>query len=51
MIPARESYVYGKAAELARRMRIEQDKKQAAHLICQRLITLLKLGHGARHAG
>lgn len=41
-------YVFGKAVALAKRMRIEPNKKQAGHLICERLLHTinLKRGHG-----
>lgn len=49
MIPARDAYVFRKANVLARRMCIEPDKKQAAHLVCERLLALLNLGRNNGH--
>lgn len=37
------TFVLGKARALARRMPIEHDKKQAAHVVCARLVALLRL--------
>lgn len=43
-----QSYVFARAVSLSRRMRIEPDKKRAAHLLCTRLLHAinLKRGHG-----
>lgn len=46
-----EAYVYRKACALARRMRIERDKKQAAHTVCLRLLALLSLNSRAGPQG
>lgn len=37
------TFVFSKARALARRIPIEQDKKQAAHIVCQRLLVMLML--------
>lgn len=44
------TFVLGKASALAKRIKFEPNKKAAAHIICDRLLTLLKLSQGARHA-
>lgn len=37
------TFVFSKARALARRIPIEQDKKQAAHIVCARLVAMLRL--------
>ncbi|MDD5405050.1 MAG: hypothetical protein PHZ14_11015 [Sulfuricella sp.] len=43
MVAASHTFIFSKARALARRMPVEQDKKQAAHTVCQRLVALLRL--------
>lgn len=50
MIAARQTFVFSKANSLARRIPVEKDKKDAAHVVCVRLLALLKLSQGARRA-
>jgi hypothetical protein len=40
---ARQTFVFSKAHALAKRIPVEQDKKQAAHTVCERLVALLRL--------
>lgn len=42
MMPS-HTFVFSKARALARRIPVEQDKKQAAHVVCARLVALLSL--------
>lgn len=44
------TFVLGKANALAKRIKFEQNKKAAARIICDRLLALLKLSQGTRHA-
>lgn len=44
MIRARDMFVFRKAMALARRMPTEPNKRESAHVICQRLVALLNLG-------
>lgn len=37
------TFVFSKARALARRLPVEQDKKAAAHTVCQRLVAMLTL--------
>lgn len=44
MSATHDTFVFRKANALASRMRFEKNKKEAAHIICERLIALLNLG-------
>lgn len=44
---ARETFVFGKANALARRIPLEKDKKRAAHVVCEGLLAMLSLGRNS----
>lgn len=48
MIAARQTFVFSKAHALAKRIPMEQDKRQAAHTVCERLVALLTLNKSPR---
>lgn len=40
---SRQTFVFGKANALARRIPVEKDKKHAAHIVCEGLLAMLSL--------
>ena len=46
-LSARETFVFGKANALAKRIPVEKDKKRAAHVVCEGLLAMLSLGRNS----